>query len=77
MLSSTVIMQNMSHSNNIHRKTPVLESLFNKDAGLQLSEKETPMQVFSCEYCKMFQDSIFCRTPLVPAFDCSNQIKIF
>ena len=31
-----------------HRKIPVLESLFNKVAGmrLQLSQKETPTQVF-------------------------------
>ena len=33
---------------NVYRKTLVLESLFNKDAGLQ---------VFSCEYCKTAKSS--------------------
>ena len=35
---------------NVHRKTLVLESLFNKVAGLQ---------VFSCEYCKIVKSSFF------------------
>ena len=35
---------------NVHRKTLVLESLFNKVAGLQ---------VFSCEYCKIAKSSFF------------------
>ena len=35
---------------NVHRKTLVLESLFNKVAGLQ---------VFSCEYCKIVKCSFF------------------
>ena len=39
---------------NIHRKTPVLESLFN-----ELYEKETPTRVFSCEYYEIFKDSFF------------------
>ena len=34
------------------KKTPVLESL-----GLQLYEKETPTQVFSCDYCEIFKNS--------------------
>ena len=29
--------------------------------------KETPTQVFSCEYCKIFKISFFCRTPLAVA----------
>ena len=47
---------------NIHRKTPVLEPLFNKVIGLKACnfiEKETPTQVFSCEYCKIFNNSLF------------------
>ena len=32
---------------NIYRKTPVLESLFDKVAGLQVYWKETPTLVFS------------------------------
>ena len=39
---------------NIQRKTPALVSIFNKVAGLQPYQKETPTQVFSCEYCKVF-----------------------
>ena len=35
----------------------MLESLFNKVAGLQLS----------CEYCKNFNKSFFLKTPLVAA----------
>ena len=42
---------------NIHRKTPVLEFLFNKIAGLQLS----------CEYCKVFKNSFFHKMPSVAA----------
>ena len=45
----------------MQRKTPVLESLFNKLAGLQLYQKETPTQVFSCKFTK------FLRTPPVAA----------
>ena len=41
----------------MQRKTPVLKSLFNKLAGLQLYQKETPTQVFSFKYYK------FLRTP--------------
>ena len=40
-----------------HRKTPVLETLFNKVAGL----KETSTQVFSCENCKIFKNTFFLR----------------
>ena len=42
---------------NIQRKTPVLESLFNKVAGLQLS----------CEYCEIFKNGIFHETTSVVA----------
>ena len=47
---------------NIHRKTPVLESLFNKVTGPKsciFTEKEPPSQVFSCEYCKVFKNRCF------------------
>ena len=39
------------------RKTPVLESVFNKVAGLQLS----------CEYCEIFKKSFFRKTSPVAA----------
>ena len=38
-----------------HKKTPVLESLFNKVSR----NKETPAQVFSCEFCKAFKNTFF------------------
>ena len=38
---------------NFHRKTPVLESFFNKVADL-----EAPTQVFSCEYCEILRTSV-------------------
>ena len=36
--------------------------------GLQLYQKETPTQMFSCENCEMFKNRLFYRTPLVAAF---------
>ena len=56
----------------IHRKTPVLESLFSKATGLR-----NPTKLFPCEYCKIFKNSFFYRTPPLAAFDNSNQSKIF
>ena len=40
---------------------PLLESLFNKVAGLRAcgTETETQKQVFSCEYCEMSKNSFF------------------
>ena len=43
----------------IHKKISVLESLVIK--------KETPAEVFSCEYHKMFENSFFYGTHLVAA----------
>ena len=47
---------------NIHRKTPALESLFSK-----LYQKQTPTRVFSREYCEIFKERFFHRTPSVAA----------
>ena len=44
----------------------MLESLF------LLYLKETPTQVFSCEYCEIFKNSFFYRTPLVAASEPSS-----
>ena len=44
---------------NTHRKNPVLQSLFNV----------APRQLFSCEYCKIFKNYFFYRTPAVAAFE--------
>ena len=44
----------------------VLESLFNKVTGLiacNFIKKETPTQVFPCEYHKMFENSFFYGAP--------------
>ena len=42
-------------------KTPVLESPFNtlQHSRPAYSLKETPTQVFSCEYCKIFKNTYF------------------
>ena len=56
---------------NVHRKTPVLETLFIKVTGLTaciLIKKETPTQVFSCEYCKIFKNSFFVEHLLIILF---------
>ena len=51
-------------------KTPVLESLINNVAGLQPCNfiKETPTQVFSCEYCKSSRSSFLYRALVIAAF---------
>ena len=49
----------------IHRKTPVPESLFNKVADLRpetLLKKETLAQLFSCEFCKISNNTYCYRT---------------
>ena len=45
----------------IHRKTSVLESLFNKAAGLQGYNfiKKGFKQIFSCGYCEIFKNTYF------------------
>ena len=35
--------------------------------GLQLYQKKTPTQVFSCEVCEIFKNAIFNRKPPVTA----------
>ena len=64
---------------NIHRKTPVLESLFNKVVCLNacnLIKKETPTQMFSCENCETFKNTFFYRTPLVVASEEETRKKL-
>ena len=54
----------------MHKKAPVLESLFNKVADLkdlQLQHKEAPTQVFLVNVAK-FLPTTFFRTPPVAAF---------
>ena len=48
----------------------MLAPLFNNIRGLQpcnFIKKKTPTQVFWCEYCKIFKDRFFDRTPVVTA----------
>ena len=50
------------------RKTCVAEYLFNKVAGMKVCifiKKETPAQLFSCEYCEIFKNNFFYKTPPV------------
>ena len=43
----------------------MLESLSNKVTGrMPLCLKETPTKVFSCQYCEIFENSFFYKTPL-------------
>ena len=42
----------------IHRKTPVLESFYDKSPGLGL-QLLTPARVFFCEFCEMFKGTCF------------------
>ena len=45
-----------------HNETPVLESLYNKVAGLKACnciKKETLTQVFSCKYWEILKNSLF------------------
>ena len=49
---------------NIHQKISVLKSLFNIVRDLKTrnsNKKDTPTQVFSCEYHKIFKDSCFIK----------------
>ena len=53
-------------------RNPVLESLFNKVAGLKSSAtllKRNSTRVFSCEIGEIFRNTFFYRTPLVVASD--------
>ena len=45
----------------------MLESLFNKVAGLKLQAEETPTQVFFCQICISFKNTFLHRNPLVAA----------
>ena len=59
---------NVQEFRSILKKTSVMESLFTKVAGLKASivvKTEIPTQVFSCEYCKIFKNIFFNRTPYV------------
>ena len=50
---------------NIQRKTPMLESLFNKAAGLKscnFVKKKALAHMFSCEYCKIFKNIFLWNT---------------
>ena len=70
MFFETGVFRNRSKFCNIHSKTtPVLESLFNKVAGLKASNfiKKRYLHVFSCEYCKVFKNTFINRTPPVDA----------
>ena len=60
---------------NIHRKIPVLESLFNKVSGLQDLQLylKRLQHIFSREYCKIFKNSFFDAAPPVAA---SNNIFV-
>ena len=75
----TDMLQNMCSKKirNIHRKTPVLESRFSKDAGLRsatLLKSDANTDVF-CGYWENCQNSFFFyRTVLLAAYDRSFKL---
>ena len=48
---------------------------YDSPEGLQPYLKETPSQVFSCDYFKSFRNNFFHRTAMVAAFDLSFSIR--
>ena len=60
-----------------HRKTPELESLFNKVAGVSFVtlSKKPPTQVFSCEICETCTNTYFHRKLPVVASDFSGKCR--
>ena len=61
---------------NIHKKTQMLENLLNKVTDPQTCNfiKESPTQVFSCDYCQIFQKSFFHRTPQVAVSEKNDKV---
>ena len=57
-------------------KKPVLKSLLNKAAGLQACNfiKKRLQFRFSCEYCEVFKNNFFYRTPSAAASDIWIQV---
>ena len=47
----------------IHQKISVLKSHFNTVRARNFNKKETPTQVFSCEYHKIFKSNCFIEHP--------------
>ena len=47
----------------------------NSPEGLQLYEKETPTQVFSCEYFQSFRNNFFYTTTRIAAFELYFSIR--
>ena len=59
------------------RKSNCSQMFFKKGPFMPVTLlKRDSTQVFSYEYCKVFKNSVFYRTPLVAAFGYSNQSKI-
>ena len=51
--------------------------VFRKVAGLRLAKKETPTQVFSCEFCEIFKNTFFTEHLWTTASVWINSKKIF
>ena len=47
----------------------------NRPEGLQLYKKETPIQVFCCDYSKSFRNNFFYRRTTVAAFELCFSIR--
>ena len=59
--------------NSTNFKGKHLKVLFNKVADLKacnfIKKKQTPTQLFPCEFCEISKNTYFYRTPLVAAFE--------
>ena len=57
------------YSNLLHKYNRLMQQVTN-------SGKETLAQVFSCEFCEIFKNTLSCRTPLVAAFESLSHCKL-
>ena len=65
----------------IEKKTPALESIFIKVVDLRHATllKKTPAQVFSCEFCEIFENFVFEKKllpPVAASEDEQNKTKL-
>ena len=61
-------------SQNLQENTRVYSD---RPKACDLVKKETPAQVFFCEFCEIFKNTFFYRTPPVAASVCDAMTNIF
>ena len=63
----------------LKRKTPVPESFFKiklQTSACNFIKKETLALMFFCEFCEIFKNTFFYRTPLVAASDVNSSMHL-